>query len=534
MCNFKKGILIMKNLSNIKTTLAVSMLLSASLFSTETLEKSMAEAAENQRRVGQNSRELSAEGLDVRAVTMGDRLIGGDAGVYHGDDAGIIVQGGLVTAEARYNQVLNQDTNMFKLYTKAQARREVLESAQSDVRALREVLSRCNNEDVSDKRLGADSSLLVKLTLQSSRHSDVRNIQKVFNELDYKVAELKSRLSSQEEDVATLKLQSLQANAALDQHRKRTAQFIGDSYEGNNSAVEDFAGISERAKKPSKCAGMTVTYKDRKKTPDYNSANLLAAAKEGIADDRYETTNHPTLKKYAEELQGMEGKLAQINAELEKRKSQVRETEAGIKTLKVKRINEEKEALYLTINQSHDDLARQANTLRRQYVELIQCRRHDLSAEKKAVVRDGLKAAMTCFTALIKHKGTEYILVNAAGEHVTESNQNYETANATYNLAILENTSYSFQTARIAWDVEQVREQAKKCPVDAINTLTRRIDVLKAQLVQHVANRDIHSYEKVEQRTPAAEAASDDLGFSAKPKAPQGLVARFAALLGNK
>ena len=268
MCNFKKGILIMKNLSNIKATLAVSMLLSASLFSMEAncgcpsklaeemlSEKTMASATRvNVGGKGSlapeyQTNESSKSKTYPDGREKGIIVIGGRSIIIETGKEGIVVHGGL-------HRAVYENETAARIWAEVQAREDHFNSviAQYDLVRLRENFS-------GDLCLNTVVDAHIRAAVLVSSDSDVKGLLATSDskELDrligvrYVEGQKALRNAQKEEAKELTKLIASQ--------KSKLSHFVANTSE--NEEFNKFAGVSYAAigkPKETDCGGFKVEY----------------------------------------------------------------------------------------------------------------------------------------------------------------------------------------------------------------------------------------------------------------------------------
>ncbi len=440
MCNLKKGILIMKNLSNIKSTLAVSMLLSASLFSAGSCIEEVLDSVE------------------------------------HGKKAGYSVS----QNEVNFVREVVKDCKLADLHADLGARQRLFDAAQIRQSVVERAFNpRLQTTEKRRENLGEFVDTFQYIALQASQDCRAVELRANLDDLNYQIAKNESSL------LDLSKAQSAAEKAKGELRSKSYRQVSGirdvikDSNEVCNETIEAFA---HGVKKTQPICGVkveVVTY------PSLNS--FMTEVNKEICKDK-EYGNNSNLRT-----------LQMLAADLHKTKCEFRETKKELQTLYGKtsehtkiltNLTAEREALIKRLTkkvaeQTSDRLLKLHNANVIQHTSLTQNRKHELSSCEARQKTDTLRTNIAQSIADSKHDRTSILLVKTAREATRTAEIDVMTSGFTFDRESKANPNCAFQHARVDLKIAQIQDQIRKNKSAGMRSLQEDIAKLEAEVTQY-------------------------------------------------
>ncbi|MCX7343912.1 MAG: hypothetical protein NT128_07200 [Proteobacteria bacterium] len=479
----------MKNLSNIKATLAVSMLLSASLFSMETscgckLAGEMLQEKEvsaSQVFVGgtaslapeYQTNEISKSRTYLDGREKGIIVIGGRSIIIETGKEGIVVQGGL-------HRAVYENETAARIWAEVQARDDHFNSviAQYDLVRLRENFS-------GDLCLNAVVDAHIRAAVLVSSDSDVKGLLATSDskELDrligvrYVEGQKALRNAQKEEAKELTKLIASQ--------KSKLSHFVANTSE--NEEFNKFAGVSYAAigkPKETDCGGFKVEYmRNGPSHPQYKK--LFKAIKSSDDQNAVAYLDHVT------RIEALEAQSAELVIRMSQTKDRIDAAEISNGELKTVAEAAKKsfvESLRTTTDDRLYALKSIMNNAER--VSNDGARKHQLSDDQLAQRRNATSAMLQFHVRDVKHVGVEDAVEKRLAASTREFRQETFEKNDTLTGYMRYSDDRNLRQAFFANDLARLQAKGK----GAVRELDYRIHELQSDLETHEASdRLVHA-----------------------------------------
>lgn len=444
MCNFKKGILIMKNLSNIKATLAVSMLLSASLFSMESgscfevMEEAMA---------------------SVRPVNT----FAGDVGPIEG--------------KRNLNYQASLLCDLRKLAAEVDARKQALKTATENRDTVFSFFNtgKTRKSSVESPTLEKTLHALHCAEIHTSKEPSVRTAYQEIESRRLQILQLEAEQRNLEVADESRKEERYNLVKTLKHQLSHLSKDAKDAYPFHDKRV-----LSIGAEKTKKSRGFTVEYTANDK-PKINVDKFLGAIQEVDAKDchgKYQQTFNE-LERQAEEVKQTQLAIKENN----KRGNYFAEKMSPIKKQLCILRHEDKKAnesmIFNVIPASGKGLSlKRVNETKRAHDDLVTYRRKPYSATEETTI-----AATSCVLESLRTQCTEVkyhqLLMTAQDRNVTEKAASYEIAKARFTEALRNSDNPNVRKANL--DNKLAKVKLMKAP-EARIYVERKIEKLNYEI----------------------------------------------------
>lgn len=503
MCNFKKGIFIMKNLSNIKSALAVSMLLSASLFSSHCgcPSKLADEILSKDARANVGGRaslapqyQAKEESNPKKSIILDGRekgiiFIGGRSITIETGEEGIVVQGGLdravyenETAARRWSEIRGREDQFYAV------------TEQYDILMERENFS-------SKKCLNAVAEAHIRGAVYVSSDSNVKRLlaesdnSKLAHRIGVRYVEGQNALlTAQNEEAKEL-------TKAIISNKRRLAESIANTSE--NEEFIRLAGVKYTVKKSTKtkCGGLVIEQeRSGPSRPQYEK--LFEAIKS--SDDQNAVAYLDSVKRI-ESLQAQSAELAlrisQTTAKIQAEEKSNVELESKAKTAKKSFV----ESLRTTTDERLYALNSVMHKVER--VDNDRAKHHPLSTEELTQRQNAARAELQFHVRDLKHVGVERTVEERFAASNREFRQETFKKNDVLTYFMRNSDDAGLRRAFFASDLARLQAKGK----GAVIELDYRINELQSDLEAHEAS-DAKVHAEMGKKAPAA---------------PQGLFARL-------